>query len=309
VHGRGGCWAPTGSARRATAPASTAQAWGADVYEAFYGLRARPFGKAPDPSFLYESPGHAEALARLLTAAEDRDLAVLTGAVGLGKTTLTRALVDQLALRFGERAHVVLLVNPRLTPAEVLTVLADRLGVPSSRSRVKVMDGLLARLFSIHEDGGLALLIVDEAHLIPSRAVFEELRLLLNLTLDDTALLGMLLVGQDELRTRLAKKDLRALAQRVGTAFHIEPLDRAQVGAYLVHRLAVAGRTGPLFTDDAVDVVHRASGGVPRRINVIAQAALLVGVGLEASAIDAAIVDDVWRDLRTHLGAAFQGSR
>lgn len=279
------------------------------MYEAFYGLRVRPFGKSPDPTFLYESPGHAEALARLLTAAEDRDLAVLTGAVGLGKTTLTRALVDQLASRFGERAHVVLLVNPRLTPAELLGVLADRLGAPASRSRVKLLDGILARLYAIYEAGGLALLIVDEAHLLPTRAVFEELRLLLNLTLDDTALLGMLLVGQDELRARLARKDLRALAQRVGAAFHVEPLDRDQVGAYLAHRLAVAGRTAPLFTADAVDVVHRASGGVPRRVNVLAQAALLVGFGLEAALIDAAIVDDVWRDLRMHLGPAFEGAR
>jgi type II secretory pathway predicted ATPase ExeA len=281
------------------------------MYEAFYGLGARPFGKSPDPAFLYASPGHAEALARLTTAAEDRDLAVLTGAVGLGKTTLTRALVDDLAARLGERAHVVLLVNPRLTATELLTVLAERLGVAAkaARSRTRLLDGILERLYAIHEAGGVALLIVDEAHLLPSRAVFEELRLLLNLTLDDAALLGMLLVGQEELRARLARKDLRAFAQRVGVAFHLEPLDRAQVGAYVAHRLAVAGRTTSLFSDDAIDVVHRVSGGVPRRINVVAQASLLVGFGVEADRIDAAIVDDVWRDLRTHLGVAFEGGR
>ncbi len=278
------------------------------MYESFYGLNARPFGKSPDPAFLFHSPAHAEALARIVTAAEDRDLAVLTGVVGAGKTTLTRALVDRLADAFGERARVVLLVNPRLSPNELLGVFADRLGIEGGRkTKTKLLDALLGRLFEIHQSGGLTLLVVDEAHLIPSRGVFEELRLLLNLTLDDSALLGLLLVGQDELRTRLAKKDLRSFAQRIGVAFHLEALGSADVGAYIEHRLAVAGRAEPLFSADAVELVHEASGGVPRRINVLCQAALLVGYGLEARRINKAIVDDVWRDLRTHLGVAFEG--
>ncbi len=279
------------------------------MYESFYGLRARPFGKSPDPAYLYESRAHAEALARIVTAAEDRDLAVLTGVVGAGKTTLTRALVDRLAETFGEHAHVVLLVNPRLSPSELLSVFAERLGIdPVPKTKTKLLDALLARLFEIHEAGGITLLVVDEAHLIPSKAVFEELRLLLNLTLDDSALLGLLLVGQEELRTRLAKKDLRSFAQRIGVAFHLEPLDRDDVGAYIDHRLAIAGRHEPLFTDDAVGLIHQASGGVPRKINVLGQAALLVGYGLEADRVDRAIVDDVWHDLREHLGAAFEGA-
>lgn len=276
------------------------------MYESFYGLRARPFGKSPDPSFLYESTAHAEALARIVTAAEDRDLAVLTGVVGAGKTTLTRALVDRLNESFGERARVVLLVNPRLTPAELLAVFAERLGIdPLPKTKTKLLDALLQRLFEIHQEGGLTLLVVDEAHLLPNKAVFEELRLLLNLTLDDSALLGLLLVGQEELRTRLAKKDLRSFAQRIGVAFHLDALGRDDVARYVAHRLSVAGRDEPLFTDDAIDLIHSASGGVPRRINVLGQAALLVGFGLEARRIDRAIVDDVWRDLREHLGAAF----
>jgi general secretion pathway protein A len=277
------------------------------MYESFFGLQKRPFGKSPDPAFLFEGRAHAEALARILTAAEDKDLAVLTGPVGMGKTTLTRALVDRLADQFGGRAHVVLLVNPRLTPVELLTTFAERIGVePAPKSKTKLLDAILARLFAIHEDGGLVLLIVDEAHLLPTKAVFEELRLLLNLTLDDDALLGLLLVGQEELRTRLAKKDLRAFAQRIGVAFHLEPLSVEDVDAYLRHRLAVAGRAEPLFAPDAVALIHQASGGVPRRINVLAQAALLVAFGLEARRIDRQIVDDVWRDLRHHLGAAFE---
>jgi type II secretory pathway predicted ATPase ExeA len=278
------------------------------MYESFYGLTRRPFGKTPDPAFLFRSRGHAEALARLVTAAEDRDLAVLTGEVGAGKTLLTRALVDDLADTLGERARVVLIVNPRLSPNELLSTLAERLGVDSSpRTKPKLLDALLARLFEIHEGGGTTLLIVDEAHLIPTRAVYEELRLLLNFTLDDAALLGLLLVGQEELRTRLGKKDLRSFAQRIGTGFHLAPLGDDEVGDYVAHRLRVAGRTAPLFAPDAVEHVARVTGGVPRRINVVCQAAMLVGYGLEATVIDGAIVDDVWRDLRSHLGAAFEG--
>lgn len=280
------------------------------MYETFYGLTSRPFGKSPDPAFLFASRGHAEALARLVMAAEDRDLAVLTGAVGAGKTLLTRALVDALAESLGEKAHVVLLVNPRLSPSELLSTLAERLGVsPLPRSKPKLLDAILARLFEIHDDGGLSLLIVDEAHLLPTRAVFEELRLLLNLTLDDSALLGLCLVGQEELRARLGKKDLRSFAQRIGAGFHLEPLPADEVGSYIAHRLAVAGRTAPLFDDGAVAVVAEVCGGIPRRINVVCQAALLVGYGLEAETIDAAIVTDVWQDLRQHLGAAFNSGR
>ncbi len=280
------------------------------MYEAFYGLRTRPFGKTPDPSFLFQSQAHAEALARLLTAAEDGDLAVLTGDIGAGKTLLTRALVDELSASRGERARVILLVNPRLTPAELLSTLADRLGVsPLPKSKPKLLDAIFAALYEAHAAGETVLLIVDEAHLLPTRAVFEELRLLLNLTLDDAPLLGMLLVGQDELRARLAKKDLRAFAQRIGAAFHLTPLQPEEVGGYLRHRLAVAGRQAPLFTDGAVARLAAASQGVPRRLNVLAQAALLVGYGLEAPQIDEAIVNDVWNDLRAHLGSAFDGGR
>jgi type II secretory pathway predicted ATPase ExeA len=278
------------------------------MYESFYGLRTRPFGKTPDPAFLFHSRGHGEALARMVTAAEDRDLAVLSGEIGAGKTLLTRAVVDELARLHGEAAHVVLIVNPRLTPVELLSTLAERLGVePLPRSKPKLIDAIVGALYRVHESGGFCLLIVDEAHLLPTRSVFEELRLLLNQTLDDQPLLAMLLVGQDELRQRLAKKDLRSFAQRIGAGFHLQALAEDEVGSYLAHRLAVAGRSEPLFTEGAVAALARASLGVPRRLNVLAQAALLVGYGGSAARIGEDIVRDVWSDLRAHLAGAFDG--
>lgn len=275
------------------------------MYESFYGLRVRPFGKTPDPAFLWEGPTHAEALARLELAAHDKEVAVLTGDVGTGKTTLTRALID----RLGDSFKIVLLINPRLSPAELLAFIAERLGVQTpARTKTKLYDALTGRLFALYEAGETPLIIVDEAHLIPTRAVFEELRLLMNLQLDDAQLLGLLLVGQPELRERLAKKDLKSFVQRVGVAYHLRPLTRQDVGSYIAHRLAVAGREEPLFEEGALDIVHEASGGVPRRINVICQAALLVGFGNQSSRIDHAIIEDVWNDLRTHLGVAFDGA-
>lgn len=275
------------------------------MYEAFYGLHARPFGKTPDPAFLWEGAVHGEALARLEMAAQDKDIAVLTGDIGTGKTTLTRTLID----RLGDKFRVILVINPRLSPVELLSFIAERLGVEQPpKTKTKLIDALTGRLFELYEGGETPLVIVDEAHLIPTRGHFEELRLLTNLQLDDAPLIGLLLVGQPELRDRLAKKDLKSFVQRVGVAYHLRPLEREETAAYVAHRLAVVGREEPLFSPDAIDVVHRASGGIPRRINVLCQAALLVGFGNQVPQIDAAIVEDVWNDLRSHLGVAFDGA-
>jgi type II secretory pathway predicted ATPase ExeA len=268
------------------------------MYEAFYGLARRPFQKTPDPEFLYESRVHAEALARLELAVEDKDLALLTGEIGAGKTTLSRALID----RLDERCRAVLVINPRLSPAQLLALIAERLGVVKlARGKQKLLDQLTERLFALYEEGNIPLVIVDEAQMM-SKAAFEELRLLTNLQLDHAPLLGMLLVGQPELRTKLAGKAYKSFAQRVGMAYHLGPLDEAETGRYVRHRLEVAGRAAPLFDDEALQLVHEGSGGIPRTINTICQNALLAGYGRDAGAIDRAVVDDVLDDLRTHLG-------
>lgn len=276
------------------------------MYEAFYGLSRRPFSKTPDPAFLYEGRAHAEALARLELAAADKEVALLTGEVGAGKTTLSRALID----RLDERYRVVLVINPRLSPAQLLALIAERLGVtPVPTRKQKLLDLLTERLFALYEDGATPLVIVDEAQLLPSKQVFEELRLLTNLQLDDTPLVGLLLIGQPELRTKLSKASLLSFAQRVGMAYHLGALDEDDTGAYIHHRLAVAGRDDPLFEPDAIGRVYAGSHGIPRSINTICQSALLVGYGREARRIDATIVDEVLDDLATHLGPMFRAPR
>lgn len=276
------------------------------MYESFYGLRTRPFGKTPDPAFLYEGARHGEALARLEMAAADKDIALLTGDIGAGKTTLSRALVDRLEERF----KIVLAINPRLSAPQMLGFIAERLGVdPIPKQKARLVDALTARLFALYEEGSVPLVIVDEAHLIASKAVFEELRLLTNLQLDEEPLVGLLLIGQPELRARLAKPALESFAQRIGVAYHLTALDADETAAYVLHRLAVAGRDGPLFAPAALASIHDKSGGVPRRINTLCQGALIAGFTAGAPEIDAAIVDDVWRDFATHMGPLWKEAR
>src|SRR5689334_12023140 len=143
------------------------------MFEDHFGLTAKPFGKTPDPSFLYESPQHKEALARLEYAVEEKELALLVGDIGSGKTTLSRALLD----RIGDARPVVLLINPRLTPTQLLRAIAQGLGVESPRFRNDLLDALHTKLFELYEQKREPLLIIDEAQLIPTKATFDEIRL------------------------------------------------------------------------------------------------------------------------------------
>jgi type II secretory pathway predicted ATPase ExeA len=263
------------------------------LYEEFYGLKERPFNRTPDPRFLYQSKKHAEALARLQLAVEEQDMVLLTGEIGSGKTTLSRALIDSL----DDRYRPVLIINPRLTPTQLLRTVALRLGMDDGvRHKHGILDAINARLYELYEAGKRTALIIDEAQLIPGKTTFEELRLLTNFQLDDRNLLALVLIGQTELRERLQKRPYRAIRQRVGMQFHLGPLDEQETRAYVAHRLKVAGRAEPLFDDGALAALFAHSEGVPRRINIIAGNALLEGFGRGAPCIGADIVEDVARE-------------
>src|SRR5216684_1757022 len=140
------------------------------MFEEFFGFTTKPFGKTPDPGFLYESPQHGEALARLEYAVEEKELSLLVGEIGSGKTTLSRALID----RIGEARPVILLINPRLTPVQLLRSIASGLGQRPARFRNDLLDQIHARLFELYEEGREPVLIIDEAQLIPTKATLEE---------------------------------------------------------------------------------------------------------------------------------------
>jgi type II secretory pathway predicted ATPase ExeA len=263
------------------------------MYEEFYGLIEKPFNKTPDPRYLYQSRQHAEALARLQHAVEEQDIVLLTGDIGSGKTTLSRALIDSL----NESYHPVLIINPRLSPAQLLRTVALRLGMADSiRYRHGILEGINAKLYELYEAGKRTVIIIDETQLIPGKATFEELRLLTNFQLDDRNLLALVLIGQTELRERLQRRHYRALRQRIGMQYHLGPLDQEEAEAYVLHRLKVAGRDRVLFNKQALARLHEHSGGVPRRINIIAGNALVEGFGQEAEIIGPEIIESVVKD-------------
>jgi type II secretory pathway predicted ATPase ExeA len=260
------------------------------VYERYWGLRDKPFRKTPDPRYLFLSETHEEALERLLFAVEEMDIALLTGEVGSGKTLLTRALAD----RVGDRFEVGMVLNPRLSPRQFLKTVAGELGVEEPRFHSNDLLGQIHdRLMALDGQGRAALLIVDEAHLIPGKPTFEEIRLLTNYQLDDRNLVAIVLVGQPELRERLRHRAYRALTQRIGVSFNLVPLAVEDTRAYLAHRLAVAGRERELFTEDAVARLHAASAGIPRVLNQLATQALVEGMARGSARVDGRVAEAV----------------
>jgi type II secretory pathway predicted ATPase ExeA len=242
---------------------------------------------------LYLNEVYEEALEQLLYAVEEMELALLTGEVGSGKTLLTRALVD----RIGDKYEIAMVLNPRLSPRQFLHTVAGELGVEAPRFYANDLLGQIHdRLLALDEAGRAALLIVDEAHLIPGKATFEEIRLLTNFQLDDRNLIAVVLVGQPELRERLRHRAYRALTQRIGAQFHLTPMTEEDSLAYLGHRLGVAGASPSLFAEEAARRLHRAAGGLPRVLNQLATDALIEGMAQGKTVVDAEVAAAVVRD-------------
>ena len=252
------------------------------MFEQFFGLRTKPFGKTPDPSFLYESDQHREALARLEYAVEEKELALLVGDIGSGKTTLSRALID----RVGDARPVILLINPRLTPVQLLRSVAQGLGIEPARFRNDLLDQIHTRLFALYEEKREPVLMIDEAQLIPSKQTFDEIRLLTNFQLDDQNLLSVLLIGQPELETRIDRPAYAPLRQRIGMRYRLGPLSLEETIEYIEHRVRVGGGARNPFSRAAMEEIYATSGGIPRLINTLATTALLDAFGEDAETID-----------------------
>jgi type II secretory pathway predicted ATPase ExeA len=270
------------------------------LYLEHFGLSRKPFAKTPDPAFLFPSEQHAEALARLSHAVEEREVAVLTGEVGAGKTLLTRALVDA----FADRCRFSFVINPALPPAQLLGAIAEGFGLPPLRRKAEVFSALAEHVARVDDEGRFAVVVIDEAQLLAGRGAFDELRLLTNVCADDRALVGLVLVGQPELRGRVTERGGAAFAQRVGVAYHLGPLGEDETARYVAHRLAVAGREAPLFSRGGLAALHRLSGGVPRLVNQYAASALLEGFARDADLLSEDVVEAAAADLASQLGLA-----
>jgi general secretion pathway protein A len=245
------------------------------MYTAHFGLNADPFSITPDPHYLYLSVRHREALAHLLYGVnEGPGFVLLTGEVGTGKTTLCRSLIEQLP----ETVDVALLLNPRVTPVELLAALFDelRISYDSDFTSKDYIDRLNSYLLTAHAVGRKTVLILDEAQNLSADAL-EQVRLLTNLETSNQKLLQIILVGQPELNRSLKRNNLRQLAQRITARYHLLPLSSKDTQAYINHRLAISGAKSALFAEAAMRLVYRYSKGVPRLINIICDRALLGG--------------------------------
>lgn len=267
------------------------------MYEEYWGLKEKPFENTPDPRFLYHSPKHEEALTRLLYAIRERKgAAVLTGEFGAGKTILSRALRDE--LQDHERYRLIYITNTQIPAIEFIREIMRQLGEPEERLPEKKSDlwDLLGKILERNANIGRDIvIIIDEAQLIEDRETFEELRLLLNFQSNERFLLTLLLLGQPELREKIA--NLPQLKQRLSVRYHLSNLDEKETGEYINHRLKIAGQKREIFDSETIPLIHHASQGSPREINNICDLSLLTGMGREVDKIDEEIIREVTKDL------------
>jgi general secretion pathway protein A len=265
------------------------------MYTRHFGLQREPFSIAPDPRSLFMSERHREALAHLLYGQQGSGgFVLLTGEIGTGKTTLCRAFLEQVP----PNCHVAYVFNPRLTVGELLQTVCEEFGVSAAGPGIKAqVDALNQFLLATHAAGGHCVLVIDEAQSLASD-VLEQLRLLTNLETHERKLLQIILIGQPELREMLARPELEQLAQRVVARFHLGALDASDVAPYMQHRLAVAGLQGAMpFEAGAVRQVQRLTAGVPRRINVLADRALLGAYASGQHRVTATIVNTAAKEV------------
>ena len=268
------------------------------MYESFYGLTERPFAITPNPRFVYLSQRHQDALAHLLYgigSGGSGGFVQLTGEVGTGKTTLCRLVLEQVP----DNTRIALILNPMLSPPELLSAICSELEISTrgaGTSMQKLQERLNRYLLERHAEGERVVLIIDEAQNM-SREALEQLRLLTNLETATDKLLQILLLGQPELRMLLARPELRQLAQRITARYHLDPLNREESEQYVRHRLAVAGAPRCPFTTDGIKALYRASDGVPRVLNIVADRALMAGYAHELDKIPAAIVREAAREV------------
>ena len=264
------------------------------MYEDYYGFTEKPFSLTPDPKYLFKSASHASAFELLQYAVRRREgFVVITGDIGTGKTTLCRALLDQI----DRRTFTALVLNPFVSEEDLLRLVLQEFGVVS---REEIRRGRLARvskqelietlnefLLSLQAIGAQALLIIDEAQNLPLQ-VLEQIRILSNLETEKEKLLQIVLVGQSNLKDLLRRPELRQLDQRVSIRYDLTPLTAEETSAYVQHRLSVAGGAAAVtFAPKALARVHRFSGGIPRLINLLCDRALLTAYSAHSNRVGA----------------------
>ena len=266
------------------------------MYEEFYGFKEKPFSVTPDPRFLFLSPGHRDALAYLRYGIDERKgFLAMVGEVGVGKTTIVRAMLDELS----ERVEASCVLTTRLTFKQLLELALHDLGLDvGGKTKVELLIMFNEFLIEKAQQGKSVVLVVDEAQNL-SAGCLEELRMLSNLETDRSKLLQTVLVGQPELKRRLSGQDLRQLRQRIPGLAEIKPLEYDDVRGYINFRLSVAGLPDPdrLFSPGALEAIYRYSRGIPRLINLLCDRSLLAGFVDEIHYLEGALVDEAFREI------------
>jgi type II secretory pathway predicted ATPase ExeA len=254
-----------------------------DKLRAHYGLTRTPFSRSIAPSQIFAARTHKEAVARLRWLVDETAIGVVTGEVGAGKTIAARAAVATLDT---SRFSVVYLSNPMVGARGIHHHLVTALGdIPKFHRPALIAQTADLLATETEERRKTVVLIVDEAHLLATEQL-EQLRLLTNTDMDSRSSLGLILLGQPTLRRRLKQGHFAALDQRIGLRFHLDGLPLDETAAYIAHHLTLAGRSDPLFSDDAIALIHQTSRGIPRAINNLAVQALIAAYADSKGIVD-----------------------
>ncbi len=259
------------------------------MYLEYWGLKKFPFENVSDPEFIYYSKEHEEALTRLLYAAmRKKGAALLTGELGCGKTTMSRAFIQRLS---STTFDVGLITNPSLSPMDFLRETLNQFSLDSTgSSKVSLLNVLNAKLLANAEKGIITIMIIDEAQAI-LRETIEEIRLLLNFQLDESFLITFILIGQPEFKDMI--REFKQFDQRIAIRYHLNALSREETGKYIAFRLNKAGQSNKIFPEEVIDQIYAYSGGVPRKINNVCDIALLAGAGSKSAVVVSEIIKKV----------------
>jgi general secretion pathway protein A len=263
------------------------------MYEKFYNLKEKPFQIVPNPTYLYMSSVHENAVTYLeYGLMENVGFILLTGEVGTGKTTLVRHIMDQ----FESEKEIAVIFNTNVSADELICLILQSFDLePKPGSKTKNIEMLYQFLIEKYARNRPVLLIIDEAQNLSDEAL-EEVRMLSNLQGEDQSLIQIMLVGQPELKARLKKPGHNAFSQRIAVNFYLPGLSEAETNAYITHRLKTAGGNPEIFTPKAIEKIFYASKGIPRTINLLCDAALVYGFGYEFETIDAPVIEQVIKD-------------
>lgn len=266
-------------------------------YEQFYGLKEQPFSNAPDSRFFFESEQHAEAMVRLMHAIDTmKGLTVMLGDSGTGKTLLAWRVNEKLYSDPKYEAALLVIIHGEVTADWFLKKIASQFGIENPGDDKKTLFSQLAqRLEKIHEEGKKAVVLVDEANMLQTKAIFEEMRGLLNMEVPGKKLLSIVLIGLPDLEKNMAMDP--PLVQRVALRFSLKYLTMPSTGAYVRHRMRIAGATRDVFTEDAMPDIFGYSKGIPRLINTICDNALLEGYLTRKQTLGAEVIKTVAQDL------------